>query len=101
MQETISRTAMSETSTPTPVRDIATPVPSQDKLLSLILEWEPWHTAFARRVREFFKPPKLPPLQLTSKPVAVPDMWSGSRQNRYAKPISVLLHVVVIALIVI
>jgi TonB family protein len=72
-----------------------------EKPLSLVLEWEPWHRAFFRRIKETFNPPKLPPLQLTSKPVAVPDMWGAYKQNRYAKPISVLLHVVFIALIMI
>jgi TonB family protein len=69
--------------------------------VSLLLEWEPWHQAFFRRVREFIRPEKLPPLKLTSKPVAVKDMWSDYKKNRMATETSVLLHVVIIALIII
>ena len=69
--------------------------------VSLLLEWEPWHQAFIRRVREFIRPEQLPPLQLTSKPVAVKDMWSDYKKSRMATESSLLLHVIVIALIII
>jgi TonB family protein len=96
MQETTSRTQMPENPKAPPAA--ANPV---EKPLSLVLEWEPWHQAFIRRIREFVNPPKLPPLQLTSRPVAVADMWGGYRRNRYAQPVSVVVHVLVVALIVI
>src|SRR5690348_3078704 len=36
---------------------------------------EPWYKSFIRNVKETINPPKLPPLELTSKPVAVKDIW--------------------------
>jgi len=36
---------------------------------------EPWYKSFIRNVQEAINPPKLPPLQVTSKPVAVKDIW--------------------------
>src|SRR5690348_5415504 len=36
---------------------------------------DPWWKSFVRNVKETINPPKLPPLQVTSKPVAVKDIW--------------------------
>lgn len=36
---------------------------------------EPWYRSFIRNIKETFNPPKLPPLEVTSKPVAVKDIW--------------------------
>jgi periplasmic protein TonB len=36
---------------------------------------EPWYRSFLRNAKEYINPPKLPPLELTSKPVAVKDIW--------------------------
>src|ERR1043166_6813366 len=36
---------------------------------------EPWIKGFIRNIKETFNPPKLPPLEVTSKPVAVKDIW--------------------------
>src|SRR5207253_2614872 len=36
---------------------------------------EPWYRSFIQNVKEAINPPKLPPLELTSKPVAVKDIW--------------------------
>ncbi|MBI2820392.1 MAG: hypothetical protein HYX73_10465, partial [Acidobacteria bacterium] len=69
--------------------------------ISLLLEWEPWHKAFFRQIRDFLRPEKLPPLKLTSKPVAVKDLWSDYKKSRMATETSVLVHVIVIALIII
>ena len=35
----------------------------------------PWYRDFAQNLKDLFNPPKLPPLELTSKPVAVKDIW--------------------------
>ena len=77
------------------------PAPAMEQPVSLLLDWEPWHREFLRSLKEFLRPPKLPPLQLTSKPVPVKDMWGDYKRNRLATPTSVLVHVVVIALIII
>src|SRR5690242_19227327 len=36
---------------------------------------EPWFRSLFRNIREAVRPPQLPPLQVTSKPVAVRDIW--------------------------
>jgi periplasmic protein TonB len=55
------------------------PIPSNadDHLSRLFIEEveAPWYRSFVRNVKEYFDPPKLPPLQVTSKPVAVKDIW--------------------------
>ena len=35
----------------------------------------PWYKSIFGNIRDFVKPPELPPLELTSKPVAVKDIW--------------------------
>jgi TonB family protein len=42
----------------------------------LVAEVEaPWYASFIKNVKEAINPPKLPPLEVTSKPVAVKDIW--------------------------
>jgi len=36
---------------------------------------EPWYRSLAQNIKDVFNPPKLPPLEVTSKPVAVKDIW--------------------------
>ena len=36
---------------------------------------EPWYKSMYRNIQELIHPPELPPLELTSKPVAVKDIW--------------------------
>ena len=36
---------------------------------------EPWYRSFIQNIKDAINPPKLPPLQVTSKPVAVKDIW--------------------------
>src|SRR3982751_3605052 len=36
---------------------------------------EPWYRSLFQNLKDTFNPPKLPPLELTSKPVAVKDIW--------------------------
>jgi hypothetical protein len=58
---------------------------------------QPWYRDFLRNVKEYFSPPKLPPLQVTSKPVAVKNIWGlyGDRRKQ-STSMSVLLHVLVV-----
>src|SRR5437899_1442317 len=54
------------------------PVESEaDRHLSHLLaaEPEPWFKSLIRNLKETFNPPKLAPLEVTSKPVAVKDIW--------------------------
>src|SRR5947207_9187136 len=36
---------------------------------------EPWYKSFIQNVKDAINPPKLPPLEVTSQPVAVKDIW--------------------------
>jgi TonB family protein len=50
---------------------------ADDHLSRLLVDQveEPWYRSFIQNVKEYINPPKLPPLVLTSKPVAVKDIW--------------------------
>jgi len=56
----------------------------------------PWYRTIAANVRDFIRPEKLPPLELTSKPVEVKDIW-GARTSRMALASSLLLQGGVVA----
>src|SRR3989304_4705804 len=76
--------------------------PARDTLPSFVLEFEPWQKSLLRQIRELFPPPKLPPLKLTSKPVAVKDLWGDYRYGKVAGSTSGVLHVLLlVALIVV
>jgi protein TonB len=61
---------------------------------------EPFFRSLGRSIKEFINPPKLPPLELTSKPVAVREIWGFyGGQGRRAGMTSFLVHVCVIALL--
>ena len=68
------------------------------KLLLLQVE-EPWFRSLVRNVKELINPPKLPPLQVTSKPVAVKDIWGKDEHKGTAGVSSLMIHVSVVALI--
>ena len=62
---------------------------------------EPLYHSLWRQIHDLIKPPKLPPLQLTSMPVAVKEMWGDYRYGKIANPISLLFHAIVIILMII
>jgi periplasmic protein TonB len=43
---------------------------------------EPWYRSFLQNIKETFHPPKLPPLEVTSKPVAVKSIWGLYGHNK-------------------
>jgi periplasmic protein TonB len=75
------------------------PEPEVNLLLPTDVE-EPFLRSLIRNIKEFVHPPKLPPLQVTSTPVPVKDIWgSYGGQGRRAGLTSFLVHVGVIALL--
>jgi TonB family protein len=60
---------------------------------------EPWHRSFIRNLKEAIRPPKLPPLEVSSKPLAVKDIWGEYRYGKQASVSSVLIHVSVVVLL--
>lgn len=68
---------------------------------ALVFEVPPWYASLFRELRDRIRPPKLPPLQLTSKPVRVKDLWGDYRYGKVASPVSVVIHTLVVALLII
>ena len=52
------------------------PVPKGPLNSKLAVNWGSNFGGFFYRIKEFFAPTKLPPLQVTSKPVKVKEIWS-------------------------
>ncbi|HSB15606.1 MAG TPA: energy transducer TonB [Bryobacteraceae bacterium] len=78
------------------------PVLTADDHLKHLLPLEtatPWYVSVVRNLKDLIFPEKLPPLKLTSKPVAVKDIWGfyGGYKAR-AGIGSVLIHVSVVTL---
>jgi protein TonB len=61
---------------------------------------EPFFRSLGRSIKEFINPPKLPPLEVTSKPVAVKEIWGfyGGQEKR-AGFTSMAIHAGAIALL--
>ena len=60
---------------------------------------EPWFRSLYRNVRELLDPPKLPPLQVTSKPVAVKDIWGQYERQKKSWMMSLAMQSAVVALL--
>lgn len=67
----------------------------------LAVSWGSNFGGFGTRVKEFFFPAKLPPIQVTSKPIKVKDIWSKDENFGWTQIISISIHAAVIALLVI
>jgi TonB family protein len=59
----------------------------------------PWYKTFIQDMKEFIHPPKLPPLELTSKPVAVKDIWGLYGRQKKSFMMSTAGQGLVVALI--
>jgi TonB family protein len=75
------------------------PVTPEDHLQRLLVVEEPWLQSFVRSIKETIRPPKLPPLQVTSKPVAVKDVWGDYRYGKQAGVTSTVIHVLAVVLL--
>src|SRR5450755_269993 len=60
---------------------------------------EPWYRSLYNSLKETFNPPKLPPLELTSKPVAVKEIWGLYGRQRKSFMMSTGFQVGVVALL--
>jgi len=79
------------------------PVALEDQLASALggSTAEPWLKAFIRNIKETINPPVLPPLEVTSKPVPVKDIWSGAENVGRSRFMSLGIHAVVIGALLI
>jgi len=71
-----------------------------NRLLCAEIE-DPWYHTFIRNLKEFFNPPKLPPLEVTSKPVPVKDIWGlyGRKKQSFMMSTGVQIGIVVLVLV--
>lgn len=79
-----------------------TPDDHLDRLFSSDIEalGIPWYKSLTQAIKERIHPPQLPPLEVTSKPVPVQDIWGFyGGQGKRAGLSSVLIHGSVIALL--
>jgi protein TonB len=67
----------------------------------LEIEIQPWHRALSRTLRGLFRPEKLPELKVSSKPVAVPEIWSRTYKEQAQRTalVSALTHLTVVLLV--
>jgi protein TonB len=63
-------------------------------------EGKAWYRTFFQNIKEAISPPKLPPLQVTSKPVKVKEIWGFYGYNRKrAGAYSIVFHTVTVVLL--
>jgi protein TonB len=77
------------------------PVPKGPLNSRLAVNWGANFGGFGYRIKEFFSPTKLPPLQVTSKPVKVKDIWSKDENFGWTQIISIGIHGAIFALVVV
>src|SRR5438874_6227871 len=67
------------------------------RLLAADVE-EPWYKSLIQNIKDAINPPKLPPLEVTSKPVAVKDIWGlyGRRKESWMMSVGLQTSVVVL-----
>ena len=77
------------------------PVPKGPLNSRLAVNWGSNFGGFGYRIKEFFSPTKLPPLQVTSKPVKVKDIWSKDENFGWSQLTAIGIHLGVFALVLI
>src|SRR5580700_10887905 len=76
--------------------------PNPEPEIHLLLESEveePFFKSLFRNVKELIHPPKLPPLELTSKPVAVKDIWGLYGRQKKSFMMSTGFQVLVVVIL--
>src|SRR5882762_9989485 len=59
----------------------------------MTVDWEPFCKVFFQNIRDLISPPKLPPLNVTSKPVKVKDIWSKDKAFGPSQAIALGVHI--------
>ena len=80
------------------LREFFKPAPKQVHS-ELLVGWT--RHSFIQNVREALFPKKLPPLDVTSKPVPVKDIWTKDTQFTRVQALSVTIHVGLLVLIIV
>jgi len=58
-----------------------------------------WLLSLVRNIRDTIRPPKLPPLVVTSRPVAVKPIWGLYGRDKRSGPVSLAIHIGVVTLL--
>ena len=73
---------------------------ADDHLSRLLVDQveDPFYKSLIQNIKDLISPPKLPPLEVTSKPVAVKDIWGlyGRQKKSFAMSMSFQIGVVVV-----
>ena len=79
---------------------VAPPVMEDDEHLNrLLLKQDPFVVAAFKNIKEYFNPPHLPPLELTSQPIPVKELWGQTAGNESKAGVTaIVIHVVAVAL---
>lgn len=75
------------------------PSPRGQVRSGLLINWQ-GGTSLWQNIKDLIRPPKLPPLQVTSKPVDVPEIWTKNTQFTRVQALSVAFHVLVLVLLI-
>ncbi|MGA2719863.1 MAG: energy transducer TonB, partial [Candidatus Acidiferrales bacterium] len=67
---------------------------------TLLVNWDQ-SASLWQNLRDMISPPKLPPLNVTSKPVAVKEIWSKNTQFTRVQSLSIAFHILVLVLIIV
>jgi protein TonB len=68
---------------------------------AMIVDFQPAYITLWRNLRDLISPPKLPPLNVTSKPVAVKPLWAKDENYRPAQAIAVAVHVLLAIVLIV
>ena len=83
------------------VKEFFKPNPRGRVNSDLLVNWNAGFGGFWQNLRDIISPPKLPPLQVSSQPVAVKDIWSKNTQFTRVQMLSIAFHVVILVLIIV
>jgi TonB family protein len=75
--------------------------PRGDVRSDLLVNWNTGFGGLWQNLRDTIFPPKLPPLKVSSKPVAVPEIWSKNTQFTRVQALSLAFHVLVLVLVIV
>jgi periplasmic protein TonB len=67
----------------------------------LEVDWGGNFGSFSDRLKELFFPKKLPPLNVTSKPIKVKDIWSKDENWSWTQATAFALHIGIVALLIV
>src|ERR1039457_5168773 len=72
-----------------------------DNLSHLLLNQleDPWYRTLIKSVKELISPPKLPPLEVTSKPIPVKDIWGLYGRQKKSFMMSTGVQTLIVAVV--